>query len=429
VAAVANRLEKLQDPVSSFFCFFPSASKSEDFFYAIMGRFILGLVLGLCAISHPVHSLNTDLRIGSGGQTIQNFLREIESNPEGLDRRSLLAARDVDPETLYPKRYFEMPVDHFPHKAKYEPHTTRTFQNRYWFDDTYYKPGGPVIILQSGETNGLNRLVYMQKGILQQLAKATNGMSVVFEHRYYGYSFPTRYLTTKDLRFLTTEQALADEAYFAKNIVFPGYEDHDLTSDATPWISYGGSYAGAFSAFLRVKYPEIFWGAISSSGVTKAIYNYWQYYDPVAEYGPAFAMATQKLFVEMIDTIVIKKADNKALTQKLKAAFGMPNVTHVADFTNQLAQGVGWWQSLNWECVCYIDLNTCLRRVLIFHPIKLAQKSAIPTSTNTAATSPAPTSCIPRRSPSARPPKCSSKKEVSIRITQLLISCSTTSAG
>ena len=242
-----------------------------------------------------------------------------------------------------------MPVDHFPDEVKYEPHTDRTYQNRYWFDDTYYKPGGPVIVLQSGETNGLNRLVYIQKGILAILAKATGGMSVVLEHRYYGYSFPTRYLTTKDMRFLTTEQALADEAYFAQNVKFPGYEDQDLTSSAVPWISYGGSYAGAFSAFLRVKYPNVFWGAISSSGVTKAIYDYWAYYEPPAHYGPQFCIATQKMFTHMVDNILIGQADNTELVQKLKSLFGMPNVTHIPDFANQLASGVGNWQSLNWD--------------------------------------------------------------------------------
>ena len=123
----------------------------------------------------------------------------------------------------------------------------------------------------------------MQKGILAQLAEATHGVSVVFEHRYYGDSFPTDDLSTENLRFLTTEQALADEAYFALNIVFPGLEDKDLTSNTTAYISYGGSYSGAMSAFLRVKYPDIFWGSISSSGVTKAIYDYWQYYSPVSQ--------------------------------------------------------------------------------------------------------------------------------------------------
>ena len=206
-----------------------------------------------------------------------------------------------------------------------------------------------MIVLQSGETNGLNRLVYMQKGILAQLAEATGGISVIMEHRYYGYSFPTRYLTTKDLRFLTTEQALADEAYFAQNVKFPGMEDMDLTSNSVPWISYGGSYAGAFSAFLRTQYPDVFWGAISSSGVTKAIYNYWQYYEPVAHYGPQECMSTLKVLTHMVDTILIDKADDTDLRAKLQAAFGLPNVTHIPDFANQLASGVGNWQSLNWD--------------------------------------------------------------------------------
>ena len=174
-------------------------------------------------------------------------------------------------------------------------------------------------------------------------------MSVVLEHRYYGYSFPTRYLNTTDLRFLTTEQALADEAYFAQNVKFPGYENVDLSPKAVPWISYGGSYAGAFSAFLRVKYPDIFWGSISSSGVTKAIYDYWAYYEPAAHYGPSFCIATQKMFTHMIDNILIGKANDKELVQKLKNLFGMENVTHTQDFANQLSQGVANWQSLNWD--------------------------------------------------------------------------------
>jgi hypothetical protein len=48
------------------------------------------------------------------------------------------------------------------------------------------------------------------------------------------------------MRFLTTEQAMADAAYLAENIVFEGLEDLDLTAADVPWIVYGGSYAGAF---------------------------------------------------------------------------------------------------------------------------------------------------------------------------------------
>lgn len=242
-----------------------------------------------------------------------------------------------------------MPVDHFQDKPKYEPHTNGTFENRYWFDDTYYKPGGPVVVMQSGETNGLNRLPGIQKGILRILSEATGGMSVVLEHRYYGDSFPTKYLTKAELRFLSTEQAMADQAYFAQNVKFSGYEGMDLTSKSTPWITYGGSYAGAFVAFLRVTYPDVFWGALASSAVTKAVWDYWAYYEPAAHHGPQLCIDTQKMFIHMVDNILIDKADDIELVHELKSLFGMPNVTHTPDFANQLGSGPGWWQSLNWD--------------------------------------------------------------------------------
>ena len=259
-----------------------------------------------------------------------------------------LQKRDVDPSTLYPEYNFSIPIDHFQNESQYEPHSSGTFSNRYWFDASHYKPGGPVIILQSGETDATARLPYLQKGIVAQLAQATHGIGVIFEHRYYGTSFPTPDLSTENLRFLTTAQALADEAYFAQNVKFPGMEDMDLTSNTTAWISYGGSYAGAFVAFLRVQYPDVFWGTISSSGVTKAIYDYWEYYSPVAEYGPPACIAAQKLFVDVEDSVLVRQ-NSSSLTAELKAAFGMPNVTSDADFANQLAQGISYWQSLNWD--------------------------------------------------------------------------------
>jgi hypothetical protein len=179
--------------------------------------------------------------------------------------------RDTDPQKLYTEYNISVPVDHFHNSSQYEPHSNATFDLRYWFDASHYQPGGPVIVLQSGETDASGRLPYLVKGILAKLAQATHGIGVVLEHRYYGTSFPTPDLSTKNLRFLTTEQALADEAYFARNIVFPGLEHLDLTSESAAYIGYGGSYAGAFNAFLRVVYPDVFWGTISSSGVTKAI--------------------------------------------------------------------------------------------------------------------------------------------------------------
>ena len=138
---------------------------------------------------------------------------------------------------------------------------------------------------------------------------------------------PTSDLSTANLRFLTHEQAMADEAYFAQNVVFPGLEHLDLTSKTTAWIGYGGSYAGAFNAFLRVLYPQVFWGTISSSGVTKAIWDYWEYFESIAQYGPPDCIAAQQHLINVVDVLLLK--NNTQLTTEVKATFGLPNVTSV----------------------------------------------------------------------------------------------------
>lgn len=180
----------------------------------------------------------------------------------GLDPRHV-QKREVDPASLYPEHNISVPIDYFHNDTSYEPHSNGTFDLRYWFDASYYKDGGPVIVLQSGETDGTGRLPFLQKGLLHQLAQATNGIGVVLEHRYYGTSFPTPDLSTKNLRFLTTDQALADMAYFAQHVVFEGLEGKKLTAPETAYFGYGGSYAGAFVAFLRLVYPDVYYGTVA----------------------------------------------------------------------------------------------------------------------------------------------------------------------
>lgn len=253
-----------------------------------------------------------------------------------------------DLQDLYPARTLQVPVDHFHNDSIYEPHSDETFALRYWFDASHYKKGGPVIVLQGGETSGLGRLPFLQKGIVAQLAQATHGLGVILEHRYYGESYPTPDFSTENLRFLTTDQALADMAYFAQHVVFEGLEDKDLTSPKTPYIAYGGSYAGAFVALLRKLYPDVYWGAISSSGVPEAIYDYWQYYEAHRLFAPQdCVVATQKL-THMVDNILIGKAETEYV-QRLKTAFGLGNLTRSDDFANTLSFGIAGLQGLNWD--------------------------------------------------------------------------------
>lgn len=56
----------------------------------------------------------------------------------------------------FPQRNFTMPIDHFRNESKYAPHSNGTFTQFYWFDDTYYRPGGPVIVNTMGEDGSLD---------------------------------------------------------------------------------------------------------------------------------------------------------------------------------------------------------------------------------------------------------------------------------
>lgn len=218
-----------------------------------------------------------------------------------------------------------------------------------------------MFLLITGEIDAEIRLPIIQKGIIYQLSKAFGGMSVMIEHRYFGKSIPTPDLSTENLRFCTTTQALADVVYFSQNIVFKGHESDNLTSTAVPWITYGGSYSGAFVAFLRTLYPGCFWGSISSSGVTAAILEFWQYYEPIRMYGPSTCISLTQKLTNAIDNILLGKGNGwqgwhghgadqgNFLTTQLKNAFGLGNMTYSDDFAMTIATSLGGWQSRNWD--------------------------------------------------------------------------------
>ncbi|KAI0490308.1 peptidase S28 [Xylaria cf. heliscus] len=286
--------------------------------------------------------------LASAAQALQRSslpISELKKQVRGVNQ---LSARDVDLQALYPEYNLSTPIDHFHNDSLYEPHSDDKFNLRYWFDAQYYKPGGPVIVLCGGETDGAGRLPFLQKGIVYQLAKATNGLGVILEHRYYGSSIPTKDFSTQSLRFLTTDQALADTAFFANNVKFAGLENVDLSPKNTPWIAYGGSYAGAFVALLRKLYPDQYWGAISSSGVPEAIWDYYKYFEAAAVYGPAACVENTRKITDIIDKILIGKKGSKYVGQ-LKSVFGLPNVTHDGDFATIVSGGIGGLQGLNWD--------------------------------------------------------------------------------
>lgn len=70
-----------------------------------------------------------------------------------------------------------------------------------------------------------------------------------------------RDLGVKNLIYLNSQQALADLAYFIQNVNIE-YK----FSNNTKWIVFGGSYGGSLAAWMRIKYPHLVHGAVSTSG-------------------------------------------------------------------------------------------------------------------------------------------------------------------
>jgi pimeloyl-ACP methyl ester carboxylesterase len=87
---------------------------------------------------------------------------------------------------------------------------------------------------------------------------------------------PFETLTPENMKYLTYEQALEDFAEFERTII-----EHDHLG--TKWISVGGSYPGALSAFYRQKYPNLVVGALSSSGVVRSVASFEDYDRMVAQ--------------------------------------------------------------------------------------------------------------------------------------------------
>ena len=82
----------------------------------------------------------------------------------------------------------------------------------------------------------------------------------------------------KNLKYLNSEQGLSDIAYF---ISFVSQNKKHGVNSTTKWITIGGSYAGAMSAWFRSKYPHLTVGAIGSSGVVLAVEDFSAFDDQI----------------------------------------------------------------------------------------------------------------------------------------------------
>ena len=149
------------------------------------------------------------------------------------------------------------------------------------------------------------------------------------EHRYWGESSPFEELTEEHLQYLTLENSIKDNTYFANNFEAPFDASGKSTAKDAPWVFTGGSYPGALAGWIANKDPGTFWAYYGTSGVVQAIGDYWQYFTPVQEATPKNCSADVNAVITYVDA-VLSHGSPKEKT-KLKAKFGLVGLED-ADF-------------------------------------------------------------------------------------------------
>lgn len=234
---------------------------------------------------------------------------------------------------------FDQLIDHFPDNPQYAPHTNATFQQYYVYDDSYYVPGGPIFLYIGGETDLASRFENLQTGIIQILMEATGGLGIILENRFYGQSYPFNTSTTAELRYLTTEQTIADNAYFAQHLQLNVSDGSNITASERPWIMYGGSLAGAQTAFTLVTYTDIIWGGIAASAPVAPSLAYPEWYNPIQKFAPGDCTSRINNIVNMTNMLIDQ--NNTEAIQQLKEIFGLGNLSDIRDFAMTIAFPLG----------------------------------------------------------------------------------------
>lgn len=145
-------------------------------------------------------------------------------------------------------QWFTQILDHF------SPTDSRTWPQRFYTNENHFKRGanetGDVVFLYIGGEGEVNATTIID-GQWINYAKKYQALCFMLEHRFYGQSHPTPDMSTKNLQYLSSEQALADLATFITAM----NQKYGLNNPK--WIAFGGSYPGALAAWLRYKYPHL----------------------------------------------------------------------------------------------------------------------------------------------------------------------------
>ncbi|XP_028925206.1 thymus-specific serine protease [Ornithorhynchus anatinus] len=188
------------------------------------------------------------------------------------------------------ERWFRQRLDHF------NGAEGRVWEQQYFINDTFYKTGGPVFLMIGGE--GPANPAWMHHGTWLTYAEKLGALCLLLEHRFYGKSHPTQDLSTSNLHYLSSRQALADLAHFRTVMA----EKLGLVDNK--WVAFGGSYPGSLAAWFRLKYPHLVDVAVATSAPIYAVMNFPEYLEVVQKSLRTFRRECPEIVREASDTVV-----------------------------------------------------------------------------------------------------------------------------
>lgn len=147
---------------------------------------------------------------------------------------------------------------------------------RYFSNEVHYEEGGAIFIHVGGDFEA--GTFWLENGLVHDIARDLNGVIIGTELRFFGENRPTNDLSTTNLRFLSTDQALADIAHLIDHVK---REDSRLTNAKV--ILFGSMFGGNLATWFRIKYPQHSDGLWSSSSFVEARMNFMQFYEAVGE--------------------------------------------------------------------------------------------------------------------------------------------------
>ncbi|MFH4983698.1 hypothetical protein AB6A40_010407 [Gnathostoma spinigerum] len=139
-------------------------------------------------------------------------------------------------------------------------------------ENMQYYNGKEIAFLKiAGESPMSARWLNDSNAIFMKLAKKYGAAMFQLEHRYFGQSRPVTDTKTENLKYCTIAQAIEDLATFIRA------KNKEKKFNKPRWVTFGGSYAGSLSAWLRSVHPELTVGAHSSSAPLELELDFYGY--------------------------------------------------------------------------------------------------------------------------------------------------------